>query len=153
MRQFLKTLFTYFIITFSWAMLYSEVLFDNTLNEMAIGWRDEPLIPFGLLSICIQSAAIYILYSKFYKGEKPFKESFTLIFLVGVFDICYASFIEPATFEVHPVWKFVLIKLCYSVVHFSLVGLAMVYVFKNKKIVKYENKIKSSVTIKSKDYY
>ena len=133
MKQFLKTLFAYFIITFVWATLYNEVLFDNALNEMAVGWRDTPLFQFGFLTMIIQAAAIYFLYSKFYEGKSPFKESFTLIFLVGVFDICYASFIEPATFEVDPVWKFVLIKLLYSTVHFSLVGLAMVYVFKPKK--------------------
>lgn len=133
MKQFFKTLLAYFIITFVWATFYNEVLFDNALNEMAVGWRDTPLFQFGFLSMLIQSIAIYILYSKFYEGKKPFKESFTLIFLVGVFDICYASFIEPATFEVNPVWKFVLIKLFYSTVHFALVGLAMVYVFKTKK--------------------
>jgi hypothetical protein len=81
----------------------------------------------------IQSIAIYVLYSKFYEGKNPLRESFTLIFLVGVFDICYASFIEPATFEVSPVWKFVLKKLFYSIVHFSFVGLAMIYIFNNNK--------------------
>lgn len=133
MKQFLKTLLAYFIITFVWATLYNEVLFDNALNEMAVGWRDTPLFYLGFLTMIIQSVAIYILYSKFYRGKNPLKESFTLIFLVGVFDICYASFIEPATFEVNPVWKFVLIKLMYSTVHFALVGLAMIYVFKNRK--------------------
>ena len=135
MKQFFKTFLAYFIITFVWATFYNEVLFDNALNEMAVGWRDTPLFQFGFLTMIIQSIAIYVLYSKFYVGENPFKESFTLIFLVGVFDICYASFIEPATFEVNPVWKFVLIKLFYSIIHFSLVGLAMAYVFKNKKII------------------
>ena len=133
MKQFLKTLFTYLIITLLWATFYNEVLFDNALNEMAVGWRDTPLFHFGILTIIIQSVAIHVLYSKFYKGINPYKESFTLIFLVGIFDICYASFIEPATFEVHPVWKFVLIKLIYSIVHFLLVGLAMIYVFKKTK--------------------
>lgn len=133
MKQFLKTFLAYFTITFVWATFYNEVLFDNALNKMAIGWRDTPLFQFGFLTMIIQSIAIYILYSKFYEGKNPFKESFTLIFLVGIFDICYASFIEPATFEVNPVWKFVLIKLFYSITHFSLVGLAMVYVFKTKK--------------------
>lgn len=134
MIQFIKTLFTYLAITFTWAMLYNEVIFDNALNEMAVGWREAPIIPLGILTIFIQSVAIYFLYSKFYKAINPYKESFTLIFLVGVFDICYASFIGPATFEVSPVWKFVVIKLLYSVVHFILVGLAMVFVFKNKVV-------------------
>ncbi len=133
MKQFFKTFLAYFIITFVWAIFYNEVLFDNALNEMAVSWRDTPLFQLGFLTMIIQSIAIYILYSKFYEGKNPFKESFTLIFLVGVFNICYASFIEPATFEVNPVWKFVLIKLFYSIVHFSLVGLAMVCVFKTKK--------------------
>ncbi|MCL6218171.1 hypothetical protein [Zunongwangia pacifica] len=134
MKQFFKTLLAYLLITFTWATLYNEILFDNTLNQMAVGWRGTPLFQFGFLTMVIQSIAIYVLYSKFYEGKNPLKESFTLIFLVGVFDICYASFIEPATFEVNPVWKFVLIKLLYSVVHFALVGLAMTFVFKiNKK--------------------
>lgn len=132
MKQFLKTLFAYFIITFSWATFYNEVLFDDALNQMAIGWRDTPLFYFGFLTMIIQSVAIYLLYSKFYVGVKPYQESFTLIFLVGIFDICYASFIEPATFEVNPVWKFVSIKLLYSTVHFTMVGIAMVFVFKKR---------------------
>lgn len=130
MAQFIKTLFTYLLITFTWAMFYNEILFDNALNSMAVGWRDKPIVPLGMLTIFIQSIAIYYLYSKFYTASKPFKESFTLIFLVGVFDICYSSFIEPATFEVSPVWKFVAIKLMYSVIHFILVGFAMIFVFK-----------------------
>jgi hypothetical protein len=130
MAQFIKTLFTYLLITFTWAMFYNEILFDNALNEMAAGWRDKPIVPLGMLTIFIQSIAIYYLYSKFYTASKPYKESFTLIFLVGVFDICYSSFIEPATFEVYPVWKFVAIKLMYSTIHFTLVGLAMVFIFK-----------------------
>jgi hypothetical protein len=133
MVTFIKTLFTYFFITIIWAMLYNEVLFDNTLNEMAVGWRDDPLVPLGILTIFIQSVAIYFLYSKFYTAAKPYQESFTLIFLVGVFDICYASFIEPATFEVDLVWKFVCIKLIYSIVHFFLVGIAMVFAYNHKK--------------------
>ncbi len=132
MGQFIKTLFTYLLITFTWAMLYNEVLFDNALNEMAVGWRDKPIVPLGMLTIIIQSIAIYFLYSKFYTATQPLKESFTLIFLVGVFDICYSSFIEPATFEVNPVWKFVAIKFMYSSIHFILVGFAMVFVFKKK---------------------
>lgn len=132
MVQFIKTLFMYLLITFTWAMLYNEVLFDNELNEMAVGWRDKPIVLLGMLTIFIQSLAIYFLYSKFYTAIQPYKESFTLIFLVGVFDICYASFIEPATFEVSPVWKFVAIKFMYATIHFVLVGFAMVFVFKNK---------------------
>jgi hypothetical protein len=130
MKNFGKTIFAYVLITFCWALLFNEVIFDDALNQMAVGWRDQPLIPLGILTMIIQSTAICILYTKFYIGRHPFKESFTLIFLVGVFDICYASFIEPATFEVNPVWKFVVVKLIYSVVHFALVGVAMTYVFK-----------------------
>ncbi|HMS66630.1 MAG TPA: hypothetical protein PKD18_00765 [Saprospiraceae bacterium] len=133
MITFIKTLFTYFFITITWAMVYNEVLFDNALNEMAVGWRDEPLVPLGMLTIFIQSVAIFYLYSKFYTSSKPYPESFALIYLVGVFDISYASFIEPATFEVDPVWKFVCIKLIYSIVHFFLVGIAMVFVYNHKK--------------------
>lgn len=130
MAQFFKTLFTYLLITFVWAMLYNEFLFDNALNEMAVGWRDKPIVALGMLTIFIQSIAIYFLYSKFYTARQPYKESFTLIFIVGIFDICYASFIEPATFEVSPVWKFVAIKFMYAATHFILVGFAMVFVFK-----------------------
>jgi hypothetical protein len=37
MKQYLKTLLAYFIITFVWATHYNEVLFDNALSEMAVG--------------------------------------------------------------------------------------------------------------------
>lgn len=80
MKQFLKTLLAYFIISFVWATLYNEVLFDNALNEMAVGWQDTPLFQFGYLTMIIQSIAIYVLYSKFYESKNPLKESFTLIF-------------------------------------------------------------------------
>ena len=49
MKQFFKTFLAYFIITFVWATFYNEVLFDNALNEMAVGWRDTPLFQFGFL--------------------------------------------------------------------------------------------------------
>ncbi len=133
MKKFILTLVANVLITFAWEFLWNVVLFKETFEALAPSYRETPLFGLGFTTMIIQSIALYILYSKFYKGESPIKESMTLIYLVGVFDIAFASLMDGALFEIEPVGQWILLKGICGIIHFGLVGLALILVFKPKK--------------------
>lgn len=132
MKKYVVVLISYMLITFIWAYLFNEIIFKGEFAAMASFTRAEPIFPLGFAVMIIESVVIYILYSKFYLGIQPFRESFTLIFLVGSFNILVFAMIVPAVFEIYPVWKYAVLRLLYGLVHYTMVGTALALIFGKK---------------------
>src|SRR5262245_34463073 len=119
MKRILIGAVTYTVLTTVMGFVWNLVLFHDAYAGIGgPGRRENPIMPFGVSSIIVASAALSLLFSRFFKGQGRIREGIALAMLIGAFSVGYAALVVPAKFSVAPVWKYIALKSILGVLHF-----------------------------------
>ncbi|KKW45972.1 hypothetical protein A3C21_03170 [Candidatus Kaiserbacteria bacterium RIFCSPHIGHO2_02_FULL_59_21] len=115
-----------FAFAFVWNLGIFKKQYETLTGETA---REKPIIPLGFLAIVIQALALSTLFALFYSGTNPITGGLFFGLLLGSYSIVYGAFVVPAKFNIEPVWQYAVLELAYGVLHFSIAGIIVAYVF------------------------
>lgn len=120
----------YIILTLVIGYCWNMVLFRESYVSLAsVSLRDAPIMQLGMVAILFEAVALSLIFTLFYTGSNPLTQGLFLGLLVGVFSIGYAGLVVPAKFMIDPIWKYSLLELCFGVIHFSVAGIVLGYIF------------------------
>jgi hypothetical protein len=131
MKRILSGVVTYIVLTVVMGFVWNMALFHGAYAGIGgPGRREHPIMPLGVSSIIIESAALSLLFSRFCEGQGRIQEGITLTMLVGAFSVGYAALVVPAKFSVTPVWQYIALESIVGILHFGSAGILFSDIFK-----------------------
>ncbi len=127
-RTFWLTIVAYFAVSMSIAYPWHMVIFHEKYLAMGAFTRDEPIMPFGMLSMILQGAVFAYFYPLFYRhkgGGNPVQLGVQFSLFAGLTVYTVMVFATAAKFEIEPVMDFVLLGTAFQFLQFSRFGVAL----------------------------
>ena len=128
MKHFVLSVISYFVLTMIIAVIWHLVLFHAVYKELGAITRDEPIMPFGIMTVFVQALVFSYFYPIYYRsvgGGHPVKRGIVYSLFMGLNVYTVMVFATAAKFQIEPVWTFVAYGTVFQLLQFIIVGIAI----------------------------
>jgi hypothetical protein len=129
--QHLFAFLSYVVVTMVLGIVWHLVVFDSYYRALQV-YRDDVIIPFGLVSIVIQAIAWTYLYDRLFGGEDVLRGAVKFGCLAAPLAWSYFVIAVAAKHHMASVSGFVVIETAFVIVHYIVVSplIALAFAFR-----------------------
>ena len=127
MPKIILATISYIVLTMMIALPWHMVWFHEIYAEMGAFTREQPIVPFGMLSMLIQGLVIAYLYPFYYqqKGGQPIVTGIKFSLMMGLIVYSVMVFATVAKFQIEPISKFITYASVFQLIQFVVTGTAL----------------------------
>jgi hypothetical protein len=129
--RFLLAMFAYIVPTFPLGYFWHLVTFKNYYESLQV-YRDDILIPFGLISMLVQSIAWAYIYSRLFAGETVLRGAVKFAALAAPIAWSFMVVAVAAKHHMASVAGFVAIETAFTAVQYLIVSPLIALAFHDK---------------------
>jgi hypothetical protein len=130
-RRFLLAMLAYIVPTFPIGYFWHLVTFKNYYESLQV-YRDDILIPFGLISMLVQSIAWAYIYSRLFAGETVLRGAVKFAALAAPIAWSFMVVAVAAKHHMASVAGFVAIESAFTAVQYLIVSPLIALAFHDK---------------------
>jgi len=130
LRTFLLGALVYVVATFPLAFIWHLVAFKGIYAELGYFDGGDPIVALGFFTILFQGLILSHVYPFFDRGGRRVWEGLKFGLLMGAFLWSSQVLADAAKHHVPPVAGWFAIETAYFAIQFSVVGLAMAWVYR-----------------------
>ena len=130
-RRFLLAMLAYIVPTFPIGYFWHPVTFKNYYESLQV-YRDDIFIPFGLISMLVQSIAWAYIYSRLFAGETVLRGAVKFAALAAPIAWSFMVVAVAAKHHMASVAGFVAIETAFTAVQYLIVSPLIALAFHNK---------------------
>ena len=119
MRRHVLGTLAFVVPTFPLGYIWHLVVFESYYASLNV-YRDEILIPFGIVSMLIQGVIWSFLYSRLFASETVTRGTIKFMTLVTPLALSYLVFVIGAKHQMTSVSGFAIIETAFTVLHYSI---------------------------------
>lgn len=133
MKKHILAVLAYMLPTFPLGYFWHLTIFADYYKSLHV-YRDDILIPFGILSMLIQGVIWSVLYRRMFAGEPILKGAIKFAALACPLAWSFMVLATSAKHHMSSVQGYVGIETCFMLVHYAIVSplIAAVYAGKTK---------------------
>lgn len=122
---------SYIVLTMMIAFPWHMIWFHDTYAAMGAFTREQPIVPFGMLSMLIQGLVIAYLYPFYYRqnNSHPILTGIKFSLLIGLIVYSVMVFATAAKFQIEPITKFIAYGSVFQLIQFIVTGTALGMIF------------------------
>jgi hypothetical protein len=129
--RFVLAMLAYIVPTFPLGYFWHLVTFKNYYESLQV-YRDDILIPFGLISMLVQSIAWAYVYSRLFAGETVLRGAVKFAALAAPIAWSFMVVAVAAKHHMASVAGFVAIETAFTAVQYLIVSPLIALAFHNK---------------------
>jgi len=134
MKKHILAILAYILPTFPLGYFWHLTIFADYYKSLEV-YRDEIVIPFGILSMLIQGAIWSIVYERLFSGEPILKGAAKFAMLAFPLAWSFLVIAVAAKHRMASVGGYVLIETAFLVVHYAIVSPLIAVVYATRKTV------------------
>ncbi len=122
-RSFWLGVTAYLIPTFPIAFVWHLILFEQKYHALGI-YRDDPIIPFGLASMAIQSVIFSWVFPRLFAGNRDsiLKDGLLYGLGAGLLSWSFATLAVAAKHPMASISDYVVLETGFTILQFAIVG-------------------------------
>jgi hypothetical protein len=129
--RFLLAMLAYIVPTFPLGYVWHLVAFEDYYDSLQV-YRDDIVIPFGLLSMTVQSIVWAYIYSRLFAGETVFRGAIKFAALAAPLAWSFMVIAVAAKHHMASVAGFVVIETAFIAVQYAVVSPLIALAFAHK---------------------
>lgn len=131
-KKFIFATISYVALSMALAIPWHMIWFHDLYTEMGAFTRSNPVMPLGMLSMCIQGAVIAYLYPLFYRGGIPVIQGIKFSLLMGLVVYSVMGFTMAAKIDINPIPVFLAYSAMFQCIQFTVTGTALGLIYGTK---------------------